>query len=123
MNADNYVNVQRYAAGQKACAGQNRGLAIGGECAETALPPSEFSQIDSCMNRLTTLIAHLNEAVGVLEDRLAPVLDPAPTVADSSNTAAPVPVRCPMGASLDTKSDAVHYATTRLHDLLNRLAV
>lgn len=87
------------------------------------LGPEDMSQIDSCMNRLATVIDCLHTAADELAGRLQTVLNPVAVGGEAHANAAPELQRCPHGEALDFQSDRVMSAVAKLNALIDRLAV
>lgn len=109
-----------------------RGSAIGGGAFEHFDPmtsagqaitqvESQMPQLARTSERLYACIAELDGLMSKLESSLEPVLNP-PSPANANGTAAPDPVRCPIGRSMDARSDEVCAITARVRSLLDRLA-
>jgi hypothetical protein len=79
------------------------------------------SQMDKVLERSAGCLDELEHEVLALETRLAPVLDPV-NVQAMPETDAPHPVRCPVAGAIDASADRVFAITTRVRDLLARLA-
>ena len=88
-----------------------------------AIGPVAMSQIDSCMNRLATVIDGLHVAADELAGRLQTLLNPVALGGEANASAAPELQRCPHGEALDHQSDRVVSAVAKLNALLDRLAI
>lgn len=67
-------------------------------------------------------VAELHETIGILTDRLSPVLTPVQTepTRDPGDKAA-TPVQSPLADQLDANNNGVRKATTKLRALMERL--
>lgn len=82
---------------------------------------AQMPQLARTSERLYACIAELDGLVAKLESALDPVLNP-PSPVGAGSTATPDPVRCPIGRSMDARSDEVCAITARVRSLLDRLA-
>lgn len=83
---------------------------------------AQMPQLARTSERLHLCIAELDGLMCKLESALDPVLNPDVTNTGSAGAAAPEPVRCPIGRSMDARSDEVCAITARVRSLLDRLA-
>lgn len=84
---------------------------------------AEMPQLARTSERLHCCISELDGLVAKLESALDPVLNPDMTAKNAGNTAAALePIRCPIGRSMDARSDEVYAITLRVRSLLDRLA-
>lgn len=82
---------------------------------------AQMPQLARTSERLHNYIAELDGLVAKLESALDPVLNP-PSPANATGASTPDPVRCPIGRSMDARSDEVYAISQRVRDLLERLA-
>lgn len=85
---------------------------------------SQPPQLSRTSERLHHCIAELGGLVAKLESALDPVLNPDMTnkAGGVDAVAAPEPIRCPLGRSMDARSDEVCEISARVRSLLDRLA-
>lgn len=83
---------------------------------------AQQSQLARTNERLCLCIEELDGLVAKLESALDPVLNPPSPANATGSASAPVPVRCPLGMSMDARSDEVCEISARVRTLLDRLA-
>lgn len=87
--------------------------------------PQSQPQIEQLVERLAGCMQDLHAAIGALHARLGPVLMPEyeGTAKNAASGQAPLPMRSPLGQTLDAHGDQICNATALLRDLMSRLAV
>ncbi len=105
--------------------GSPKPLSIGGaDAAMFQTAEGQQSQLSRTSERLHHCIQELDGLVAKLESALDPVLNPDMTkqAGGVDVVAAPEPIRCPLGRSMDARSDEVCEISSRVRSLLDRLA-
>ncbi len=104
--------------------GSPKALSVGGaDAAMFQTAEGQQPQLSRTSQRLHHCIQELDGLVAKLESALDPVLNPpSPANAAGASTVPPQPVRCPLGMSMDARSDEVCEISARVRSLLERLA-
>lgn len=98
-------------------------LSIGGaDAAMFQTAEGQQPQLSRTSQRLHHCIQELDDLVAKLESALDPVLNPPNPANAAGATSVPVSVRCPLGMSMDARSDEVCEISARVRALLDRLA-
>lgn len=88
----------------------------------TTMPPPERDkgEIDVQMQRLSDRLRDLQGALGVLEDRLSPLLTPQAKDANARPTESTATA---LGTYISSISQDLQYAVDRVHTIINRLGL